>query len=406
MLTSSSIGPYMDAKLLLIIQFECARFSIELPWDAIAHRLHPGSSGSAILQHLGRLRNTVFVNGHFVPPDLPKGSSNSQDPSIHMLRGFYRMPQNVRWSPSEPLFAAKRAITFSDKFEHSALNLGDMHCLPFDADTALEDGIIVDADNKIIRQNNRKVPKSKVKVGAVQRKKPTAKDTSSAAAFASVSSKSASSSASKSAPKKKTAAKRAAPGSDSDEEFDPSAKPSSSRARPSRAAKRVKTYQEADPEEEDDKSSDILEVQEAGSTDAPAHGDDEADAGHEEDPVTPASYRSESSHTQDALGLFSGSVTEAAEEAQVLSDDEDSSSSSDGDIHNEPTSFGEMLSNNNGFEEHAVTTFDLAEAQQSEQVPVNHMANPYFGHFVPQVPSDGMTVSSCCPSRLSSQFCL
>ncbi|KAL1903645.1 hypothetical protein Sste5346_000274 [Sporothrix stenoceras] len=402
--------PYMDAKLLLTIYYECARYNVEIPWDAIAHRLHPGSSGSAILQHLGRLRNVVFVNGHMVPPDLPKGSSNSQDPSLYVLRGFVRMPVNVRWSPDEPLFAAKRAITFKEKFEHSPLNLGDVHCLPFDGDTALEYGIIVDENNKILRQNNRKVPKSKVKVGAFPRKKITAKDTSSATAFATTSDNSAGQPATKPSAKsapKKTSAKRAVPSPDSDDDFDPSAKSSSARPRPSRAAKRVKTYHEVDPEDDDDdEPSEVLEVQEAGTADvsndnqagepssAPAQEDDEADGEYEVDPVAAASPHSQQSPIPDALGLFSGSVRDAADEVQVPSDDEDANSGDDGDGDDEPTSFVEMLASGAEVDENDTGALDLAEAQQSGQMSIDHMVHPYFGHYGAQVPNDGMTVSS------------
>lgn len=78
----------MAEKLLLHIQYECARHKIGLPWDAIAHRLRPGSSGAAVQQHLGRLRRELITEGHLVPP-VPQRPGNNErlDPEI---RGFIR----------------------------------------------------------------------------------------------------------------------------------------------------------------------------------------------------------------------------------------------------------------------------------------------------------------------------
>lgn len=82
------LGPRMCEKLLMHLQYECSRYKIELPWDSIAHRLHPGSSGGAILQHLNRLRGTLVAEGHLVPPIVQKpGSKVFVDPKI---RGYIR----------------------------------------------------------------------------------------------------------------------------------------------------------------------------------------------------------------------------------------------------------------------------------------------------------------------------
>lgn len=61
------------------------RFKVELPWDAIAHRFHPGSSGTAVQQHLNRMRKDLVAEGHLVPP--PFNKAKPADPSI---RGFMR----------------------------------------------------------------------------------------------------------------------------------------------------------------------------------------------------------------------------------------------------------------------------------------------------------------------------
>ena len=79
----------MNDKLLLIMYYELARHQIEVPWDEIAHRLHPGSSGGAINQHLNRVRLDLGGKGHMVPPAIPKtnGSGFSTDPTV---RGYIR----------------------------------------------------------------------------------------------------------------------------------------------------------------------------------------------------------------------------------------------------------------------------------------------------------------------------
>ncbi|KAF7559722.1 hypothetical protein G7046_g4436 [Stylonectria norvegica] len=62
--------PRMAEKLLLHIAYECNRHQIELPWNSIAHRMHPGSSGASIQQHMNRMRKDLVAEGHLVPPPL------------------------------------------------------------------------------------------------------------------------------------------------------------------------------------------------------------------------------------------------------------------------------------------------------------------------------------------------
>ncbi|RSL44797.1 hypothetical protein CEP53_011070 [Fusarium sp. AF-6] len=62
--------PRMSDKLLQVLVYECNRAKIKLPWDQAAHRLNPGSSGSSIIQWLGRNRNELIAEGHLVPPPL------------------------------------------------------------------------------------------------------------------------------------------------------------------------------------------------------------------------------------------------------------------------------------------------------------------------------------------------
>lgn len=85
--SNGEAGPRMAEKLLLHIHYECSRHKLQLPWDAIAHRFHPGSSGAAIIQHINRLRREVLVEGHLVPPLTQRSSATPNDPN---LRGYVR----------------------------------------------------------------------------------------------------------------------------------------------------------------------------------------------------------------------------------------------------------------------------------------------------------------------------
>lgn len=76
----------MAEKLLLHIHYECSRHKIQLPWNEIAHRLHPGSSGQAILQHINRLRKDVQIEGHMVPPVPTRPASGR--PQNNKIRGY------------------------------------------------------------------------------------------------------------------------------------------------------------------------------------------------------------------------------------------------------------------------------------------------------------------------------
>ncbi|KXJ96992.1 hypothetical protein Micbo1qcDRAFT_211267 [Microdochium bolleyi] len=79
--------PRMMEQTMLHLVFECTTRNIRLPWDNIAHRLHPGLSGNALLQRFQRLRRELIAEGHLVPPIPGRGNSNT-DPEI---RGYTRM---------------------------------------------------------------------------------------------------------------------------------------------------------------------------------------------------------------------------------------------------------------------------------------------------------------------------
>ncbi|KAI9158486.1 hypothetical protein HJFPF1_06481 [Paramyrothecium foliicola] len=110
--------PRMTDKLLLHIQYECARHKIQLPWDAIAHRLHPGSSGTAVVQHLARVRRDLISGGHLVPPLAGKSNvaGSFGDPEI---RGFVR--QDMHGDDRE----TTRAVTFSESMDDPKYELPD-----------------------------------------------------------------------------------------------------------------------------------------------------------------------------------------------------------------------------------------------------------------------------------------
>ncbi|KAL7922972.1 hypothetical protein ACQKWADRAFT_326309 [Trichoderma austrokoningii] len=108
--------PRMAEKLILHLHYECVRHKVNIPWDSIAHRLRPGSSGAAVLQHVNRLRKELLAEGHMVPPPAQKASPSTPfDPSI---RGYVR-------DPSGDDKHATRAVRFDEKLDDAKINLPD-----------------------------------------------------------------------------------------------------------------------------------------------------------------------------------------------------------------------------------------------------------------------------------------
>ncbi|KAM7209533.1 hypothetical protein V8F20_000271 [Naviculisporaceae sp. PSN 640] len=111
--------PRMAEKLLLHIMYECSRHRVEIPWDQVAHRLHPGSTGGAIVQHLNRLRGTLIAEGHLVPPICQKpGSRVVVDPHI---RGY------IRKFPETDDTTTTREVRFDEPMEDRRFNLPDAY---------------------------------------------------------------------------------------------------------------------------------------------------------------------------------------------------------------------------------------------------------------------------------------
>lgn len=100
----------MMEKLILHMHYECARHKLNMPWNAIAHRLHPGSSGAALLQHLNRVRRDLLTEGHMVPPLAQKPSLAAQfrEPN---LRGY------IRKFPHGNDTTTTRPVYFDEKIE-------------------------------------------------------------------------------------------------------------------------------------------------------------------------------------------------------------------------------------------------------------------------------------------------
>ncbi|KAI6360115.1 hypothetical protein MCOR25_006823 [Pyricularia grisea] len=116
--------PRMIEKVMMHLQYECSRHKIELPWDAIAHRLHPGSTGGAVVQHLGRLRSQLIVEGHLVPPPMQKPGSRAQvDPWV---RGYVRKDQDAKvcFKTGNEAFET-RAVRFDEKLDDRHFNIPD-----------------------------------------------------------------------------------------------------------------------------------------------------------------------------------------------------------------------------------------------------------------------------------------
>ncbi|KAK7417146.1 chaperonin [Neonectria punicea] len=108
--------PRMAEKLLLHLQYECARYKIELPWNNIAHRLKPGSTGAAVNQHLARLRRELIAEGHLVPPVLPRPGGAAVD---HTIRGYVRKDEQG----DDKL--ETRAVRFNERVDDRKFNLPD-----------------------------------------------------------------------------------------------------------------------------------------------------------------------------------------------------------------------------------------------------------------------------------------
>jgi hypothetical protein len=102
----------MAEKLLLHLAFESHLHGIDLPWARAAHRLQPGTSGAAIIQHLARLRERLIAEGHLVPPPT---NSRVPLPPDH-VRGYIRTENSD--DPHE-----SRPVDFSENIDDRTFNV-------------------------------------------------------------------------------------------------------------------------------------------------------------------------------------------------------------------------------------------------------------------------------------------
>lgn len=105
----------MVDKLVLHMQYELARHKIDVPWDVIAHRMHPGTSGSAVLQHFNRMRATLLAEGHLIPPPLPK--PGSRQPVNPLIRG------HVRKYPDGSDITTMRPVPYTEPMDDLKINI-------------------------------------------------------------------------------------------------------------------------------------------------------------------------------------------------------------------------------------------------------------------------------------------
>lgn len=115
---------------MLHLVYEATTRNIRLPWDNIAHRLHPGLSGNALLQRFQRLRRELIAEGHLVPPLPGRGNSN-MDPEI---RGVTRLDRDG------PDLETTRPVRFDEPWLAPAFNLPDAGRLVHNQTTARKGG--------------------------------------------------------------------------------------------------------------------------------------------------------------------------------------------------------------------------------------------------------------------------
>ncbi|KAK6075550.1 hypothetical protein SCUP515_05983 [Seiridium cupressi] len=87
--------PRMMEKAFLHLMYESEVRNIELPLDAVAHRLYPGATGEALRQRFHRLRKEMIAEGHLVPPKAGKKRTNLNPKIRGHIRKFPGDPENI-----------------------------------------------------------------------------------------------------------------------------------------------------------------------------------------------------------------------------------------------------------------------------------------------------------------------
>ncbi|CAG9979473.1 unnamed protein product [Clonostachys byssicola] len=135
--------PRMAEKLLLHMQYELARHKIQVPWDYVAHRLHPGSSGAAIVQHLNRIRRELVAKGHLVPPATSRNGAVHPESTDPTVRGYVR--EDMDGEDKESV----RPVRFDEVMDDRKFNLPSMDNLDVIAEsTGRELNDTEDSDNE------------------------------------------------------------------------------------------------------------------------------------------------------------------------------------------------------------------------------------------------------------------
>ena len=68
----------LDYKLLLGMQYQCNVAGLAIPWDDIGVLMGPNITGSAVIQHLAKIRSRMVAKGLPVPPPLRRGGAGSR----------------------------------------------------------------------------------------------------------------------------------------------------------------------------------------------------------------------------------------------------------------------------------------------------------------------------------------
>ncbi|KAF3765967.1 hypothetical protein M406DRAFT_351253 [Cryphonectria parasitica EP155] len=178
--------PRMMEKLILHMEYECQLRNISVPWDNIAHRLNPGSSGSSVQQQLVRLRKTLIAEGHLVPPVLQKPGTQKPDPAI---RGYVR-----RFQDASGDYETIRPVRWTEEMDDLKKGLGDAAYADVDGtvdksadatDLGLLDGLLDaaahvtetgDSDVFVENPNIQKKSKSKPKRKKISNQSPDDED--------------------------------------------------------------------------------------------------------------------------------------------------------------------------------------------------------------------------------------
>ncbi|CAK7264977.1 chaperonin [Sporothrix epigloea] len=165
--------PCMNEKLLLIYHYENVRHGLEVPMEAVAHRMNPGSSASAANQHFNRLRDEVLGKGHLVPPPLVR-SKTFEIVDEHLVRGYIRVDK-----PGSQRIQV-RAVSFDEHLPDNQHNRVGFNAHEKMGDNVWERADIVDKNGNVLmtaeERKHGKVSGTKVRMAVLQQAKSTKKD--------------------------------------------------------------------------------------------------------------------------------------------------------------------------------------------------------------------------------------